>query len=141
MNTATEELELLAIEISEVKDVLRELSQQVLRIERRVQATLPPSAKKRTTVSGRKKVNETDAWQIIDALTECAKNGEQIEKELRKMTVKGGVIVIAKALGLTNSKPPPKDELIRRVSTRLRQRAAVQNGICGSGPPQERALV
>lgn len=140
MNTATEELELLAIEISEVRDILRELSQQVLRIERRVQASLPRPAKKQPKVSERKKVNETDAWHIIDKLTESAKNGEQIETKLRSMTVKGGVAVLAKALGLTNSKQPPKDELIRRVSTRLRQRAAVQNGICGSDPKRETEL-
>lgn len=139
MNTATEELELLAIELSEVRDILRELSQQVLRIERRVQASLPRSAKKQAKVSGRKKVNETDVWHIIDELTESAKKGEQIEKELRRMTVKGGVAVLAKTLGLMNSKQPPKDELIRRVSTRLRQRAAVQNGICGNGPTREKA--
>ena len=137
MNTATEELELLAIEISEVRDILRELSQQVLRIERRVQASLPHPAKKQPKVSGRKKVDETDAWRIIDKLTESANKGEQIEKELRRMTVKGGVAVLANTLGLTNSKQPPKDELIRRVSTRLRQRAAVQNGISGNGPTRE----
>ncbi len=37
-----EELELLTLELSEVKSILRELSQQLLRIERRVRAVLPP---------------------------------------------------------------------------------------------------
>lgn len=132
MNIATEELELLALEVSEVKDVLRELSQQVLRIERRVQAALPPASKKKARTGGNQKVTDADAWRIIDGLTKSAQQGEQIEKELRKMTVKGGVAVLAKALGLTNAKLPPKDELIRRVSTRLRQRASVENGICGN---------
>lgn len=36
-----DELELLALELSELKGILRELSQQVLRIERRVKAALP----------------------------------------------------------------------------------------------------
>lgn len=132
MNIATEELELLALEVSEVKDVLRELSQQVLRIERRVQAALPPGSKKQARTGGNQKIADADAWRIIDGLTKSAQQGEQIEKELRKMTVKGGVAVLAKALGLTNAKLPPKDELIRRVSTRLRQRASVENGICGN---------
>lgn len=132
MNAATEELELLALEVSEVKDVLRELSQQVLRVDRRVQAALPPASKKRARTSGRPKVTDADAWRIIDNLTKSAQQGGQIEEELQKMTVKGGVAVLARALGLTNSKLPPKDELIRRVSTRLRQRAAVENGICGN---------
>ena len=132
MNAATEELELLALEVSEVKDVLRDLSQQVLRVDRRVQAALPPASKKRARTSGRQKVTDADAWRIIDNLTKSAQQGGQIEEELQKMTVKGGVAVLARALGLTNSKLPPKDELIRRVSTRLRQRAAVENGICGN---------
>ena len=38
-----EELEILALEISEAKDILREISQQMSRIERRVRAALPSS--------------------------------------------------------------------------------------------------
>lgn len=132
MNVATDELELLALEISEVKDVLRELSQQVLRVERRVQAALPPANKRKTKASGSQKVADADAWRIIDDLTKSAQQGNQIEQALRKMTVKGGVAVLAKELGMTNSKLPPKDELIRRVSTRLRQRASVEAGISGN---------
>ena len=132
MNVATDELELLALEISEIKDVLRELSQQVLRVERRVQAALPPASKRKTKASGSQKVADADAWRIIDDLTKSAQQGNQIEQALRKMTVKGGVAVLAKELGMTNSKLPPKDELIRRVSTRLRQRASVEAGISGN---------
>ena len=125
-----DELEFLALEISEFKNVLRELSQQVSRIERRVKAALPPS--KRTTKADRSSpMDETAARHIVDRLTERAKGGEQIESELRSMTVKRELAILARNLGMTNTRLPPKDDLVRQISTRLRQRASVVSGIHG----------
>ena len=123
-----EELKLLALELSKVKNILHELSQQMLRIERRVRVALPPSQKP-TNSSNLRKLDENAASSTINDLTERAKKGEQIENELRGMTVKNGLAVLARELGMTNTKLPPKDELIRRISTRIRQRAHVVYGI------------
>lgn len=123
-----EGLELLALELSEVKAILRELSQQVLRIERRVKLALPPP-EKATKSNHYQQLDETAAHRIIDRLTERAKEGEQIESELRNMTVKNELTALARVLGMTNTKLPPKDDLIRRISTRLRQSAFVASGI------------
>ena len=123
-----EELELLALELSEVKSILRELSQQVLRVERRVRAALPSSQKPPGSNSLRQ-LDKSAVSSAISQLTERAKKGEQIEDELRGMTVKNGLAVLARELGMTNTKLPPKDELIRRISTRIRQRAHVVYGI------------
>lgn len=123
-----EELELLALELSEVKSILRELSQQVLRVERRVRAVLPSSQKPPGSNSP-KQLDKSAVSSAISQLTERAKKGEQIEDELRDMTVKNGLAVLARELGMTNTKLPPKDELIRRISTRIRQRAHVVYGI------------
>lgn len=124
-----EELKLLVLELSEVKNILRELSQQVLRVERRVSAALPSSQKP----PGSNSPNQLDKSAVsgtISQLTERAKKGEQIEDELRHMTVKNGLAVLARELGMTNTKLPPKDELIRRISTRIRQKARIVYGIC-----------
>lgn len=123
-----EELELLALELSEVRNILRELSQQVLRVERRVRAALP-SSQKSPASNGLKQLDKSAVSSTISQLTERAKKGEQIEDELRGMTVKDGLVVLARELGMTNTKLPPKDELIRRLSSRIRQRAQVVYGI------------
>ena len=120
-----DELELVTLEILEVKSILRELSQQVLRIERRLKATPPPQKKSKIA----QQFDENHVRQIIGHLTDCAKEGKQIESELRRTTVKNQLAVLARELGMTNTKLPPKDELIRRISTRLRQRASITSGI------------
>ena len=122
------DLELLALEISEVRSALRELSQQVLRIERRVRAALPPPEKP-TRIKRRQRLDGSAARRTIGRLTKRAKYGEQIEVELRDMTVKDELAVLARELGMTNTKLPPKDDLVRRISTRLRQGASVSSGI------------
>ena len=125
-----DELELLVLELSEVKGILRELSQQVLRVERRVKAALPASQKPSKS-NPRQRLDESAARRTISRLRECARGGEQIESELRNMKVKGELAVMARELGMTNAKLPPKDELIRRISTRLRQSASVVSSIQG----------
>ena len=123
-----EELKLLTLELSEVKNILRELSQQILRVERRVRVALP-SSQKPPGSNSLKQLDKSAASSTINDLTERAKKGEQIEDELRHMTVKNGLAMLARELGMTNTKLPPKDELIRRISTRIRQRAHVVYGI------------
>ena len=123
-----DELELLVLELSEIKGSLRELSQQVLRIERRIRAVLP-APEKPSKSKHRQRLDGSTARYTIGRLTESAKKGEQIESELRNMTVKGELAVMARELGMTNTKLPPKDDLVRRISTRLRQSASVVGGI------------
>ncbi len=123
-----DELELLVLELSEVKGILRELSQQVLRVERRVKAALPASQKPSKS-NPRQRLDESAARRTISRLRERARGGEQIENELRNMKVKDELAVMARELGMTNAKLPPKDDLIRRISTRLRQSASVVSSI------------
>lgn len=123
-----DELEVILLELLEIKGVLRELSQQVLRVERRVKAVLPATEKSPKS-KRRQHLDTTAARVTIGRLTERAKEGIQIENELRNMTVKGELAVMARELGMTNTKLPPKDDLIRRISTRLRQSASVVSGI------------
>ena len=127
-NEPGEELKLLALELSKVKNILHELSQQMLRIERRVRVALS-SYQKPPGSNSPKQLDKRAVSGAISQLTERAKKGEQIEDELRGMTVKNGLAVLARELGMTNTKLPPKDELIRRISTRIRQRAHVVYGI------------
>ena len=123
-----DDLEMLVLELSEVKGILRELSQQVLRIERRVKVALPRSQKP-SKPNPPQRLDESAARRAISRLRERARGGVQIESELRNMTVKGELAVMARELGMTNAKLPPKDDLVRRISTRLRQSASVVNGI------------
>ncbi len=123
-----EEVELLALEISELRGVLREISQQVLRIERRIRSILPHSEVGARPRLGTHRERHFDK-NIINHLTERAKEGAQIENELRRMTVKHELAKVARELGMTNTKLPPKDDLIRRIATRIRQRASVADGI------------
>lgn len=123
-----EELKLLTLELSEVKNILREVSQQMLRIERRVRVALS-SFQKPPSSNGLKQLDKSAVSSTVSQLTERAKKGEQIEDELRHMAVKNGLAVLARELGMTNTKLPPKDELIRRISTRIRQKAHVVYGI------------
>ena len=129
-----DELEMLVLKLSEVKEALRELSQQILRIERRAKAALPPSRQPKQASNPRRHMDGNAARRIIERLTEHAKNGEPIERELRQMSVKGDLCALARELGMTNTKLPPKDELVRRISSRLRQRVAVAVGIQGPAP-------
>ena len=124
-----EELELLVLEISELRGVLREISQQVIRIERRVRAILPHSGMAAGPRVGRSQDRNVAAKDIINHLTKRVNEGVQIENELRRMTVKHELVKVARELGMTNRKLPPKDALIRGISARIRQRASVADGI------------
>ena len=93
-----DELELLALELSELKGILRELSQQVLRIERRVKAALPAPQGSRNQIHVNGLMKALRAVPSI-VLRERARHGEQIESELSNMTVKNELVVMARELG------------------------------------------
>ncbi len=48
------------------------------------------------------------------------------------MSVKNELAVLARPLGMTNTRLPPKDDLVQRISTRLRQSAVVARGMYGA---------
>lgn len=127
-NEQRDELELLALEISEVKCILREVSQQISRIDRRVRVALSSSE----NIVGKntpKRLETKETHTIVTELTKRAGAGEQIEHALTRMNVKGELAILARELGMTNTKLPPKHDLVRRISTRIRQRASVQASI------------
>lgn len=123
-----DELELLTLEISEIQSAIRELSQQMRRIERLVKAVLPQPPKQSIS-DHRQHLDGITAKQAINRLVEQVENGGQIQNALRNMTVKNELAVIASELGMTNTKLPAKDELIRRISTRIRQQVVVAKGL------------
>jgi|SRR5271163_1659578 len=121
-------------ELAGVKELLRESSRQLVRIERRVKAAFPgvnatQSRTVRPVSSGRSRLDEVSALAVIDDLKAKASKGEQIEAKLRDYSVKPELQIIARILGMTNAKLPPKDELVKRISTRLRQSVSVAAGM------------
>ena len=125
---------LFAEELADVKELLREASRQLLRIERRVKVAFPGAVSNRSRTrssasSDRTRLDETAAREVINKLKVGVTKGEQIETKLRDYTVKPELQFIARLLGMTNTKLPPKDELVRRISTRLRQSVSVAAGI------------
>jgi hypothetical protein len=128
---------LFAEELAEVKALLREASRQLLRIERRVTAAFPGAISKRSRTkqsSEKRGLDEAAAQLLIDRLKDSAAKGEQIEEKLRDFAVKPELQFIARILGMTNSKLPPKDELVRRISTRIRQSASLRSGFQEDSP-------
>lgn len=126
----------LANEVAELRGVLEDLTQQARRIERRIDFVLPEGqrAKARKTSAGNstKKgstMDETQAHQTIDRLTQCLIDKESIHAELRNMTVKHGLTPIARVLGMTNTALPPKTELVLNIITRLRQSVMLTENI------------
>jgi len=137
-----EEIRLLIKELADVKEVLQQNSRQLLRIERQLKALFPDAAPAPRNGNGRststskpankrQPLDEPVARRVIDDLKIRASKGEQIEAELRGYVVKPDLQMLARILGMTNAKLPPKDELIKRISSRLRQSAAVTSGFGG----------
>jgi hypothetical protein len=129
-----DEVRSLLDELVNVKEMLREASRQLLRIERRVVAAFPGvAANSSRTGKGRSRqrsrLDERAARQVIADLKAAVAKGEQVEVKLRDYSVKPDLQLVAGILGMTNTKLPPKDELIRRISTRLRQSVSVTAGI------------
>ena len=123
------DIESLALEISEIKVTLREISQQILRIDRRVRAVLPSPKKTVVNSVSTNCIEMKKAQSIINELTKHARDGQQIEDDLRSMNMKYELSIIARELGMTNKKLPPKHDLVRRISARIRQRVSVETGI------------
>ncbi len=126
----------LAKEVADLKGVMQDISQQVRRIERRIDLVLPEGrrAKERKVVSGDHSgkaptMSENQAHQTIDKLKECLYQDKPIDSELRNMTVKHGLTPIARVLGMTNSALPPKSKLILNIITRIRQSAMLTENI------------
>lgn len=127
-----DDIRLLVKELADVKEVLQENSRQLLRIERQVKAVLsgvaPRNGSRQPAPKKRQHLDEPVARRVIDDLKLRASKGEQIETELRGYLVKPDLQILARILGMTNAKLPPKDELIRRISSRLRQSAVLTAG-------------
>jgi hypothetical protein len=127
-----DEIRLLVQELADVKELLRENSRQLQRIERQVKVAFPSAAASvrtaRTSSGKRTHLDEPAAQKVIAHLKEQVVKGEQIETELKRYLVKPDLQIVARILGMTNTKLPPKDELVRRISTRLRQSVSVTAG-------------
>jgi hypothetical protein len=74
------------------------------------------------------RLDEQSAEQVIAGLKERVAKGEQIEPELKGYLVKPNLQMVARSLGMTNTKLPPKNELVRRIATRIRQSVSVTRG-------------
>lgn len=146
MNTANfwedkvEYVQNLAKEVADLKGVLQDISQQVRRIERRIDLLLPEGAqtKNRKTASGGGRVmkpltmSKTQARQTIKRMNEHLCNDKpiaNIQTELRNMNVKRELTPIAREFGMTNTALPPKTELIKNIITRLRQSVMLTENI------------
>jgi len=122
-------------DLAAIKEALRDISRQLLRIERRAKLAIPvtPGTAAVQTrgfaTEQRPRLNEDTAQKLVDDLKDKVSRGEQVETRLKSYSVKPELQVVARILGITNTKLPPKDELIRRISTRLRQSVSVMTGI------------
>lgn len=115
----------IAQELAELKDIMREVSSRVRRVERRVESVLaPPATAFRARMQQLRTLEETH--RLIDHLIERAGADEQIEDELGNYSVKGGLAEVARELGLANTRLPPRDDLIPIIATRLREIAHVR---------------
>ncbi len=136
-----EYIEKLTQEVADLKGVLQDISQQVRRIERRIDLILPERARtkrRKASANGERRsaktptMSEIDARQIIDRLTEklrADKSIESVQSELRNLTVQHGLTPIARVLGMTNAALPPKTELVMNIITRLRQSVMLSENI------------
>jgi hypothetical protein len=131
IDEADDEIRLLVQELANVKESMREASRQLLRIERRIAAAFPGAVtrtSRKSSVRNKPRLDEAKAEELIRILKGKIEKGEQIERELGQYSVKPELQIVARILGLTNVKLPPKDELVRRISTRLRQSVSVSTG-------------
>lgn len=123
-----QKFEILASEISDLKNVLVGLTHQARRIERRIDAVLPEKTKLRKNARAENnaaatanKFDEDKIKLVVDKLKEKIIAHQDIQAELRAMNVKYDLRPIARYFGMTNGPLPPKDELILNIITRLRQ--------------------
>ena len=138
LDDKTKHIEKLADEIADLKGILQDISQQVRRIERRVDLVLPEVQRKKSEKASKggdsrtvkaHKMSEVEAHQTIEKLKQSLYKNKSIQSELRNMTVKHGLTPIARVLGMTNTALPPKAELILNIITRLRQSVMLTENI------------
>ena len=138
-NPNQDEIRSLLEELRTVKEILGEVSRQLLRMERRVRAAVPsPNRIGQAGSRKRPHLNEETARQVIEKLKETVSKGGQVETQLRDYSVKPDLQTFAKLLGMTNTKLPPKDELVRRISARLRQAVLVTSRIHEDPPERQK---
>ena len=136
-----EYIEKLAAEVADLKGVMQDVSQQIRRIERRVDLVLPEgkrtkrvqkSANGKSGRSQESSMSEVDARKTLDRFKQHLCDGKSpatVQSELRNLTMKHGLIPIARVLGMTNTALPPKSELILNIITRLRQSVMLTENI------------
>ena len=123
----SEDLASLLLELTELRGTLKAIQHQTTRMERRLKVAMGASPAPRK--QQRPRLRHEEARSVIQGLRRQLESGVQIERELEKYSLRPELQYIASELGLTNAKLPPKDELVRRISTRLRQGASVSAGI------------
>jgi hypothetical protein len=124
----------IASELRETKELLREISRDILRIERRLKALLPGTEIRRPTTKPGIIKDDTSASQLVDELKRDLERGVQIEGRLRGFAMRPDLQRVASLLGMTNAKLPPKDELVRRIATRLRQNLTMSQNLMDRTP-------
>jgi len=130
MSGEPDDIRALRQEIEALREVVQEVARQLLRIERRVRAAIPGAVGRRPkTGTNRPHVIEQTIPKIIEELKSKIQRDEQIDGQLRQYLVKPELEALARNLGIAGAKLPPKDELIRRISARLRQSVLVAAGI------------
>ena len=133
----TDSVTRLAKEVTDLKGVLQDISQQIRRIERRIDYVLPHEKRSQTrkASNGVKKtptMSETNTRETIERMKQHLydeKPVAEIQSELRKMNVKRELTPIAREFGMTNAALPPKDELIMRIITRIQQSVMLTENI------------
>ena len=129
MSGKVEYIQKLAHEVAGLKGVLQDITQQVRRIERRIDYALPHEKqdranKSRVSTEQAPTMSELQARQTIKRMTQHIideKPLEDIQAELRGMNVKRELTPIAREFGMTNTALPPKTKLVLNIITRLRQ--------------------
>lgn len=138
INENPKKIEILAGEVTALKDILVDVTQQVRRIERRIDLALPEDSKAKSRKSPSDKnaratnpqtLSEAKVEQLISRLKEQIIAGQDIHSELRGMTVKYELTPIARYFGMTNTALPPKDELVPNIVTRIRQSVMVGENV------------
>ena len=125
----THYIQKLAKEVAGLKGVLQDITQQVRRIERRIDYALPDEKRSKAKKSQHSAeeaptLSEIQARETIERMTQHIidrKPVEDIHAELRGMNVKRELTPIAREFGMTNTALPPKTELVLNIITRLRQ--------------------
>ena len=136
-----EHIQKLANEVADLKGVVQDISQQIRRIERRINLVLPEKRREKPSKAladrsspsvGELAMSEVQACQTIDRLTANLRDKrsiQSVQSELRNMNVKRELTPIAREFGMTNTALPPKTELVMNIITRMRQTVMLTENI------------